>query len=303
MRLEEEKLRLHTKLVLFLILVGCAPLLFAQSIDDQIAAEEQAIAALETQLTPKVKPLLVQNADVRLWVSNSVPPLVSAAFNSLSSGQRHFHYDAVSEAGQLINSNGGGLGCGWYLTIEGGNSAHADLDLSNLSAIVVPNGSINTRVSFQVAFTAQIHAHVKGPAGPCSIWNPWPTCNCPIGGGVGTSVGTSGQKGDTLSGNVTPRADPSNWLIYDVSLTGPSSIPITVSVGLQYIGNVGIPITVNLPLGVLMTGTAPTLFQNAGVVNIPNILNRQYTLTVQPQPFTSDKTGYSVKAAVQINWM
>ena len=149
------------------------------------------------------------------------------------------------------------------MTIEGGNSAHADLDLSNLTAAVTPTGVINTTVGYYFSFNAQIHGHVKGPPGPCSIWDPWPTCNCPIGGGSGTSVGTSGNKGGTVTGSVQPRTDSTNWLLYDVSLTGPSSIPITIQVGLQGIGNIGIPVTVNLPLGVIKTGTAPSFYQNA----------------------------------------
>src|ERR1019366_9332624 len=68
----------------------------------------------------------------------------------------------------------------------------------NLNATWNPDATVNAGLDFKFAFNAQVHAHVKGPAGPCSIWHPWPTCDCPIGGGFGTSVGTSGDKGGTI---------------------------------------------------------------------------------------------------------
>jgi len=143
---------------------------------------------------------------------------------------------------------------------------------------------------------------VNGPPGPCSIWNPWPSCNCQIGGGVGTSVGISGNQGGTLSGSVAPRSDPTNWLVYDVGLTGPSSLPITISAGLGGIGTVGIPTTINIPNGVLSTGTIPSVFGGTGSVTIPNIATKQYTFAVQPKPITFDSTGYAATANVQITW-
>jgi hypothetical protein len=270
-------------------------------IDDQIATEQAAITALQTELAPKVQPLLIPNTGVRLWVSKTVLPLVANFFNSLSAAQRHAQYDATSTSGQLVNSNGGGLGCGWYAALDG-NNAHADVQLQNLAATMNSNGTVDISVGFQFSFTAKIDGHVNGPAGPCSLWNPWPSCNCQIGGGAGTSVGTSGQQGGTLSGSIAPRSDPTSWLVYDVSLTAPSSIPITISVGLGGIGAVGIPITITLPNGILSTGSVPSVFGGMGSLNIPNILAKQYTFAVQPNPVTFDNTGYSATANVQIAW-
>jgi hypothetical protein len=271
------------------------------NIDEQIAAEQAAIQTLQTQVAPKVAPLLVPNADIRLWVSKSVMPQVANFFNSLTAAQRHAHYDATSTSGQLMSSGGGGLGCGWYVALDG-NNAHADLQLQNLTAAMNSSGTVDTSVGFQFSFTAQIDGHVNGPPGPCSVWNPWPSCNCQISGGVGTSVGVSGNQGGTLSGSIAPRSDPTNWLDYDVSLTGPSSVPITISAGLGGIGTVGIPTTINIPNGVLSTGTVPSVFGGTGSVTVPNVAAKQYTFTVQPKPITFDSTGYAATANVQITW-
>lgn len=289
-------------LAMILVVGGGRRLAAQDNIDDQIKAKQDAINALEQKLAPKIQPLLVENADVRLWVSSGVPGLVANFFDSLSGGQRHLHYDAASEAGQLKNSNGGALGCGWFLTLEGGNSAHADVDLRNLTATVNGTGAVDLSLGFHFSFSAQIHGHVKGPPGPCSLWNPWPSCNCPIGGGAGTSVGTSGEQGGTVTASIVPHSDPNGWLAYDLSLNGPANIPITVSASLQGIGSVGIPMSVNLPLGVISTGSMPSVFSGTGTINVPNVLARQYSFTLQPKPLTVDKTGYAVTADVQIAW-
>lgn len=291
-----------TLLVVSILFVSVLSVWPQDNIDEQIKAKQDAIQALEQKLAPKVAPLLVPNADLRLWISKSMTSVLTSYFNSLPATQRHVHYDATSEGGQLQNSNGGALGCGWYVSLEGGNSAHADLDLLNLVAGMNPNGSLDTSLGFHFSFTAQLHGHVKGPPGPCSLWHPWPTCDCPIGGGAGTSVGIDGQQGGTITGSLNPRSDANNWLIYDVSLTGPSSIPITISAGLQGIGNVGIPMNVNLPTGIISTGNVPNLFGGTGSITVPNVISKQYTFTIQPKPIAFDDTGYSATASAKIAW-
>ena len=286
----------------FYLLVLSAPVCAAQtSIDDQIAAQQAAIQALQTQMAPKIQPLLVPNADVRLWFSKTVMPLVATFFNSLTPAQRQAHYQATQQSGQLINSNGGGLGCGWYVALDD-NSAQAAVSLQNLTAAMDSNGNVDASVGFQFDFTAQLDGHIKGPPGPCSIWNAWPTCDCQIGGGAGTSVGVSGQQGGTINASIKPRSDPQNWLVYDVSLTAPSSIPITISAGLGGIGTVGIPTSISVPTGVISTGTVPNVFAGTGSVVVPGILTKQYTFTFQPKPVSFDNTGYSATATIQIVW-
>ena len=270
-------------------------------IDDQIAAQQAAIQALQKEMAPKVQPLLVHNADIRLWLSKTVMPLVANFFNSLTSAQRQALYQSTSQSGQLVNSNGGGLGCGWYVALDD-NSASAIMNLQNLKATMNSTGSVDTTLDFQFSFKAQLDGHIKGPPGPCSLWNPWPSCNCQIGGGAGTSVVISGQQGGTISASITPRSDPNSWMVYDVNLTGPSTIPITISAGLGGIGTVGIPTSINVPTGVILTGAVPNVFAGTGSVTIPNILAKQYTFTIQPKPIGFDSTGYSATANVQFVW-
>ena len=276
-----------------------------QTVDDEIKAKQKAIAELKQQLAPQLQPLLVRDADVRLWVSNTIPGKVADVFNSLTPAQRRLHYDATSEAGQLKNSNGGALGCGWYVTFEGGNSAHADLDLSQLT-LGSSGSSIPISFNYHVDLNAQVHGHVKGPAGPCSFWHPWPTCDCPIWGGVGTSVGAYGEKGGTIGGRFDLSSDAKHWLLYGIVLTGPAQISITVNLRnpIPNIPDAGFPTHFDLPLGLLLTGSAPDVFQGDGEIKVgtPPILDRKYQISVQPQPLLSDATGFAVKARVNISW-
>jgi hypothetical protein len=288
--------------VAILTMAGSA--IFADSLADQIKRKQQEIVEIHKTLDPLLKPVLVTDANLRVWLSSNVTASILKAYNQATPDKRHFHYDATGETGQLKNSNGGALGCGWYVTIEGGNSAHADLDTSNLNATWNPNATVNAGLDFKFAFNAQVHAHVKGPAGPCSIWHPWPTCDCPIGGGFGTSVGTSGDKGGTIGALATLKSTPSEWLAYDVALVSPSSISITLVASLGQFGDVGIPASFSLPTGVLATGSAPSVLGGQGEVKVgnPPIIDKLYTITVTPSNSIANETGIAVKAAARVQF-
>jgi len=94
--------------------------------------------------------------------------------------------------------------------------------------------------------------------------------------------------------------------LYGVVLAGPAQIPITVSLrsSINNIPDLGFPSHFDLPLGLLLTGSAPDLFQGDGEikVGIPPILDRKYQINVQPQPLLTDVTGFAVKARVNISW-
>src|SRR5271168_2806155 len=88
--------------VFFLIIL--AGTVSAQTnIDEQIAAQQAAIQALQKEMAPRVQPLLIPNADIRLWLSKSVMPLVANFFNSLSAAQRQAQYQSTGQSGQLVN--------------------------------------------------------------------------------------------------------------------------------------------------------------------------------------------------------
>src|SRR5207244_7746623 len=121
-----------------------------------------------------------------------------------------------------------------------------------------------------------------------------------------SDLGAYGDRGDTITARFDLSSDATHWLLYRVALTGPGQIPITVSLRnpINNIPDVGFPTRFDLPLGVLLVGSAPDLFQGDGEIKVgtPPILDRKYQMSVQPQPLLSDLTGFVVKAGVSISW-
>jgi len=274
------------------------PLTLGQSLDDQIKAKEKQIADLQGQLDPKVAPLLF-DSNLRLFVSKTVLSLIGDQFNGQAN--KTFHYQETLQEGQLFNSNGGGLGCGYYAELH---DASGDATVPQVSSAYQQNGTISLQTSFDATVQGQVLAHLKGPPGPCSILHPWPTCDCPLGGGIGTSAKLGAQKGAPLSATVTFSGDSNSWFNYDVSGLTPSGLDVTVGVSLEHIGTVGIPTHINLPQGSLVHGSAPNAFQGNGTIVVapPVNLSKTYSVTVTPSAVTTDTNGYAAKAAANIVW-
>lgn len=272
----------------------------AADIDEQIAATRAEIAAVRAAIEPRVSAIEVRDADVRVWVSKSVFTTVASAFNGLTPAQRTLKFQATGGRMPLKNSNGGALGCGWYVELNG-NRANADFALSNLAAQWVPIGGVDTSIDFDFRFAASLHAHVKGPAGPCWSWPPRISCDCPVGGGFGTVVGVTGQKGGTGAASLRLGADAVNWLTYTARLTQPGEVNITLSFSLQHVGNVGVPVKFNVPSAPLVSGAAPPLFDRKGEIRFGST-TREYTFTLKPSQFRPDETGAAVKGVIELVW-
>jgi hypothetical protein len=290
--------RSHVLIAVMAILATTSAL--ADSLDDQIKAKEAEIASANAELTPLLGAVVIADADLRVWLAARIFNVIADAYNKQPN--HGFHYQATSEQGQLQNSNGGALGCGWYVEVQDGNRAQADMTINNMAAKWSPSGSEAMSVDFAFQASAQIHGHVKGPAGPCSIWKPWPTCDCPIGGGFGSSVGTSANKSGNFAGAINFTSTPTSWLSYAIEITSPSSIPLTIEVSLQYIGTIGIPVSIGVPNGVMTSGSAASVFAGSGTLKAgqPPILNKRYDFTVTPTTSIPDATGYAAKATAGI---
>lgn len=272
----------------------------AADIDDRIAETRAEIAAVRAAIEPRVSAIEVRDADVRVWISKSVFTTVAFAFNGLTPAQRTLAFQATGGRMPLKNSNGGALGCGWYVELNG-NRADAELLLSNLSPQWTPSGGVDTSIDFQFRFGASLHGHVKGPAGPCWSFPPRISCDCPLGGGFGTVVGVTARKGGTAAASLRLGADAVNWLTYSARLTQPSEIEVTLEFSLQHVGNVGVPVKFRVPADPLVSGAAPPLFDREGEIRF-GAATRRYALTVRPSQFRPDETGAAVKGLVDLVW-
>jgi hypothetical protein len=255
----------------------------------------------------------VNDSNLQVWISKSLLDAVSGALAALTPASRHLHFRTTGKQGQLVSTGGGApFGCGYYAEIAG-NSANADLDLTTIQSNWTSDGAIDINAGFSSHFSAQINGHGNSVPGLCMVKNMFGIsapdvagglqCRCPTGGGIGSSVGVQGEKGGTLSVRVSLRSDQANWLSYDLALTGPPALDVTVAVDLGRIGSLGVPVSFPLPLRTLSSGLAPPLFSGAGTVELPNVhFKRSYRVVVSPKKGTADADGFTIDADVSLQW-
>jgi hypothetical protein len=293
-----------------------------KNLDSAIKQKDEQIESLRANIHSLTSPLKVVDSDFRIWVSKNLLSKVADVFNSLSPTDRKIHFHTLTEQGQLYSVGGGGLGCGGYAEVVGGNSANADLQISNLSSTWIANQGLTESADYQFSFNAQVTGHVNGPPGPHVNWvmrcvdlwlarpctlvpdPPVISCSSPIGGGVGLgSYGVNGDRTERLTVTMNLRSDPSSWLIYDVAVTSPDQIPITVSVGLGQLGSVGIPISFNIPHQALFSGKAPSVFSQSGLLEDPiSHLSKKYSFSITPTGGTVQADGYAALGKLAVQW-
>jgi hypothetical protein len=291
-----------------------------KTVENEISETSKQIEVMRSKLKPKTDGLKVTGSDVRIWISKSLISTVGDVFNSLTSSQRTVKFHSISQDGQIYRTGGGGLGCGGYAELVSGNSANADLALSNLASTWSPSG-IQESMDFAFSFHAQVTGHVNGPAGPhttmvlncvnlgfarpcTNLPSVTVSCETPIGGGAGLgSYGISGDRTERLTANLNLHSDGTNWLIYDLALASPDQIPITISVGLGQLGTAGFPISFGIPHQVILSGKAPPLFAQYGIIDIPNSsIHKKYVITLKPTAGSANGDGYSALGTLDVQW-
>jgi hypothetical protein len=255
----------------------------------------------------------VDGSNLQVWISKSLLDAVSGSLANLAPVSKHLHFQTTGKQGQLVSTSGGApLGCGYYAEIAG-NSASADLDLTTVQSNWTSDGAIDINAGFSSHFSAQVNGHGNSVPGLCMVKNMFGIsapdltqglqCRCPTGGGIGSSVGIQGDKGGSLSARISLRSDQANWLSYDLALTGPPSLEVTVAVDLGRIGSFGVPVSFPLPLRTLSSGLAPPLFSGAGTVELPNVhFKRSYRAVISPTKGTADADGFTIDADVALQW-
>jgi len=288
-----------------------------------IKTEDANIAAIQSELEKLTSSIKVNNADFRIWVSKDLLMQVAEVFNSLTPDQRRIHFHTLSEEGQLYRAGGGGLGCGGYAELVGGNSANANLQVANLVPSWKVGEGFTESADFQFAFDAQVTGHVNGPAGPHPTWvlncvhlplvnkdvctnlpSVTVSCETPVGGGIGLgSYGIHGDRTERLTAAVSLHSDSSSWLDYDLKVLSPNQVPITIQIGMGQLGTLGLPFAFDVPHQALMSGKAPLLFSQSGIIESPNgSFSKKYSISATPSSGTVGTNGYAAVGTIRIQW-
>ena len=91
----------------------------AEPLDPALAREEQRLSELRTRLSPRVEPLLIHDAGVRLWASRSPAGGRHQRVQRTSSGGPAPSVPVTRQDGALQQSPSGGLGCGYEARLDG----------------------------------------------------------------------------------------------------------------------------------------------------------------------------------------
>jgi hypothetical protein len=119
----------------------------------------------------------------------------------------------------------------------------------------------------------------------------------------GGSYGVSGNRTERLTATASLHSDASTWLAYDVAITSPDQIPITIEVGLGQLGRAGFPITIPVPHQPLLNGKASDVLDQSGTITIPSLqLSKSYKLAVAGLAGSVNPTGYAASGKVSVKW-
>jgi hypothetical protein len=287
------------RIIYALALLGaCAPALADTAAD--IAEQESRIAALRKDVEPLVAPLQTIHTDVRVFAS--LEPIVAAVagLNELPSNQRTVTLQSTAATGHFVDRNDL---CNSFAELQGPGDLHAQGELTGFSAAVQNDGTIVLSSHAATSGHIQVHVQFFGPR----IYPPWPLPKgggtCPYGGGNGTSVGAGFNKDLDLHIRFAfAMAPDGRTLTYQAVLYDPTTVNVTISIGLGALGNLGYPTSFSIPQSPY-TGQFPLLVANGGKFTIPGEKGpREYAVTLKPASFTATKAGIAAEWTSSIDF-
>jgi hypothetical protein len=256
---------------------------------------------LRRAVKDSVTPYLIADADVQVKISQSILTKVVTKVASLPPDRRRITFTSNSRSGYVWSQGGGFAGCGGFAEIDKLNLA---VDINELQGQWQPDGRLALRLGLAAQADGNVHGHIHGPAGPCSLLKPLPTCNCPIGGGFGDHRNVSASKGAVFDGyaSFTPAAN--GGVDYAVYVTSPKDISVTVSVETFKIDKfefprLGIPLSFTLPSDPVAKGSGLGLISSSGTIKIAD-KEHPYLVEVSGVRLKADATGIDVRGRMAV---
>ncbi len=257
----------------------------AAATDNDLLAERALLDKARSEVDASVQTMLVKGADVEVTLPYAPLLAAVAQLNMLPQEQRRVTLQSYQRNGHLWED--GPTWCNSYAEIQGPNDLRATADLSAFDGSAATNGMITLNVHVDIVMNAQVHWHFMGRR--VTVFGGGV---CPPGGGFGGSIGASGQTGVDLASRISFAMSPDGGaLTYGVDLVSPPTASMTLSFGFQNIGNLGIPMSMNLPLGRVASGEVPLLFGQTGEIVLPDKSVKKYQVKLKPVSVHADQSG------------
>ncbi|MBF2715080.1 MULTISPECIES: hypothetical protein [Rhizobium/Agrobacterium group] len=268
---------IHQAVYVSAVAAICALPVTVGAADEELPAQIEAARAEALKLMEGMR---VSEADIAM--SLPLAPITTAldVLNAAPAEQRTITVRSTGANGYFWKDDP--TWCGSFAELGRPDGFQAAATLSNFGLEVPDPSSIIVNVKAAVSLQrADVHWHFRGRrvSGPFGIGNV-----CPPGGGFGGHIGGTGETSFKLRtlAKLSQNADEGGFR-YDLSIVAPPSISMTLRIGFQNIGDLGLPQGFNVPQGALMSGKIPLLFENTGTVKLPNGVTRNYTVRVAPK--------------------
>ena len=293
-------MKLHRRSIVWSLLL-CAGLATTASATPDDAERDRLKAQLEKNLQALQAAAVtvaqcsdVTNCELRLWISE---PFIATTLAHLLSNRS---VTAIQTGAVPPFLDGGdALGCGWNVNV-GGFSAALALETVNASwAHIGDRAELVLSPNFSFGAKAQVSGRVNGPPGPCSLFR-W-SCDCPIGGGIGASVGVSASMRDVLPLIVSFQPS-SHQLLVVVRQPAAKKLTVNASIGLGLLGAIRFRIPLELSQIELYRREVPLAFGTSGVLKIDG-QTKPYTLAFTLNGPLAEHGGLALRSKVTVNWM
>jgi len=263
------------------------------------ATEADRILALQKEVEPLVAPLQSIKSDVRVFASFDPIVAAVAGLNALPAEKRTVSFQSTGANGHFYDNNDL---CNSYVELQSAGDLHAAGVLSAFNATAQEDGSLILTAHADTSGHLQAHWQFLGVrVKPFGIGGG----TCPPGGGVGGSIGANFDKGLDVSVRVGfAMAADGQTLTYQASVVNPRRVDVTIALGIEHIGNIGIPVSFDMPGGAIASGQFPLLIAAGGKFVVPGEKGpRTYALALKPVSFTATKGGAAAEwnSAIDFN--
>jgi hypothetical protein len=253
---------------------------------DDTTAQKNRIAALHRDLAPIVASLESSKSDVRVFIP--FQPIVSAVagLSALPAERRTVSLQSTRASGHFYDNKDL---CNSYVALEGPGALHGSGVLTGFNGYPQEDGSLLLTAHTETNGHLQAHWQYLGLRTRRGT--------CPPGGGDGGSTGVNFEKGLDFGVRIGFAMAPDGQTVaYQATLLNPRRVDIRMNVGIEHIGNLGVPVSFGVPGGTIGSGKFPLMITGGGSFAVPGAQGaRSYSVTLKPASFAATKAGVAME--------
>ncbi len=250
---------------------------------------ERTLETLRNKMTAASASMLVSGVDFQIRFPYA--PLMTALtnMNNRPEAERTIVLQSIALNGDLWSD--GPTWCNSSLYLARAEGLRGRAILSNLSAKAQQSGNLNLGVHVDLKAQVDAHWHFKGKSYDHNIAG-IKIRVCPPGGGFGGDIGGHGETSFDGAANLRlSQVATSGELAWELTLTSPPAVNMTLSIGFQHIGDLGIPQSFKVPLDQVARGQFQLLLVQNGTFSLPGSKERTYKIVLTPAEFQISSWG------------